>query len=117
MDLKIKDLIKEGIAAGNIRLDITPEDIFKPRFAGDGDIEKQKAETNGFFFYIEITEKGPEMMLMKNYDFQSKTIAAITDAPIEHLNRAITDKNAKEMAGMFPIDAPLKDWIKEQLGL
>jgi len=115
MYIKLAELRDNPNLMENLRLDLTPEDIFKPRYSGHGDFEKQKAETQGYFFYVEITDKGPELMLMKNVDLKSKTLGEVEGVPAEHLNRVITAPDVKEVAGMFAIDDKLKDWLKEQL--
>jgi len=117
MFIKLQDIRENPNLIDNIRLDLTPEDIFKPRFSGHGDFEKQKAETQGYFFYVEVIEKGPELMLMKNVDLKSKTLGEVEGVPTEHLNRIIQVPDAKEVAGMFAIDESLKGWLKGQLGL
>lgn len=115
--LTIRELQESPAVMEHLRLDLTPADIFKPRFSGQGNIKEQQAETDGFFFYVEITENGPELMLMKTSAFTSKTIGEVTGVPEEHLSRVITDPEAKDVGGMFEVDQPLKDWLRQELGV
>jgi len=101
----------------NIRMDLIPADIFKPRYSGKGDLEKLKAEVEGYFFYVEIIEKGPELMLMRNAGLKSKTLAEVTGIPSEYLRRIIIAPDAEEVSGMYPIDEDLRGWLKAELGL
>ena len=101
----------------NLRLDVTPAIIFKPRFASQGDIKEQIAETQGFCFYVEAMNKEPELILMKNYNLTSKTIGDIPDVPKDMLQSAVADPKAKPIGGMYTITAELEAWIKKELGV
>ena len=115
--LTIQELKDSPAVMEHLRLDLVPADLFKPRFAGHGNIKEQQAETDGYFFYVEITESGPELMLMKNFAFTSKTLCELEGVPPEHLSRIVTSPAARDVGGMYEVDEPLKDWIREQMGL
>jgi len=117
MYITLQDIRDNSSLMGNLRLDLTPENIFKPRYSGQGELEKLKAEVEGYFFYVEIIEKGPELMLMRNVGLKSKTMGEVTGVPAEHLTRIIAAQHSEEVAGMYSIDSGLKYWLKEQLGL
>lgn len=115
LEAKLPRLKKNRVFIENLRFDVTPEVIFKPRFAhGNPDVAK---ETQGFSFYIEYLEgqARPALMLMKTYELRSKTIVEILNVPEELLWGAVRAPKGKEIAGMYPIDDALEGWIKKEL--
>ena len=117
IDISIQKLGKNRTFKENLRFDVTPELLFKPRFIyseKDSDLIK---ETQGFSFYVEYMEGLPKplLMVMKTYCMRSKTIAEITDAPEDLLWGVVRDKAVKDISGMYPLNKPLEDWIKARL--
>ena len=119
IDISIRKLGKNRVFKDNLRFDVTPEVIFKPRFVHSEKDASLTDETQGFFFYVEYMESlpKPSLMVMKTYCLRSKTIAQITDAPEDLLWAAVRDKGAKDISGMYALNGPLADWIKTQLDL
>ncbi|MDA8325115.1 MAG: hypothetical protein M0033_02740 [Nitrospiraceae bacterium] len=117
IDIGIRKLGKNRVFKENLRFDVTPEILFKPRFVHS---EKDKGlidETQGFSFYVEYMGGLPKplLMVMKTYCMRSKTIAQITDAPEDLLWEAVRGKDIKDISGMYPLNGPLAEWIKAQL--
>ena len=116
-DTSISRIGKNRVFRENLRLDVTPELLFKPRFANSGQNEELIKETQGFSFYVEYMKDMPKpaLMVMKTYCLSSKSIAQVTDAPEELLWGAVRESGAKDIMGMYPIGKPLEDWIKSQM--
>lgn len=117
MLLSLARLAKSRIFMDNLRLDVTPDVIFEPSFDEHGNVEDRIAATKGFFFYVDVFDDGPTLMVMKNYGLSSKTVGEVSDVPEDHLNRVVNSKDAKEIAGMYTIDKELEVWISSQLSL
>lgn len=122
IDINIRKLCKNRIFKENIRFDVTPQALFKPRFVSPGSGHPETGEdvmkeTQGFSFYVDYMQGMPKpaLMVMKTYSLRSKSIAEITDAPEELLWGVVRDKDIKDISGMYPINGPLEDWIKSQL--
>ena len=117
IDIGISKLGKNRAFRENLRFDVTPEVIFKPRFIQSENQADLIKETQGFSFYVEYMEglPKPALMAMKTYCLRSKTIAHITDAPENLLWETVRDKGAKDICGMYPLGAALEDWIKTHL--
>ena len=101
----------------SLRFDVTPQVLFKPRFINAENQAHLVKETQGFSFYVEYMEglPLPALMVMKTYCLRSKTIAHITDAPEDLLWAAVRDKNARDIAGMYPLSPAIEEWIKSHL--
>jgi hypothetical protein len=116
MRLKLSRLKKNNVFMKHVRLDVTPEIIFKPRFIRSQDEAHRIQETQGFSFYIEALDCDPCLMIMKNYNMTSKTIGEVVDVPEELIKNAAL-KEGGDFCGMYPIDKSLIDWIKKELDL
>ena len=116
-DINISKIGKSRACRENLRFDVTPELLFKPRFANSAGNEEFAGETQGFSFYVEYMEgmDKPALMVMKTYRLTSKSIAQVTDAPEELLWRAVRESGARDIMGMYPLSKPLEDWIRSQL--
>ncbi len=103
----------------NLRFDVTPEVIFKPRFITNENECDLVQEIQGFSFYIDYLGEGetPALMIMKNANLTSKTIGEIPEAPEDLLLSAVKRQGIKDYAGMYPIDEGVESWLKEKLGL
>lgn len=105
----------------NLKLDVTPELLFRPRFASEGDLEERIGETQGFCFYVEYLRghgvEKPALMLMKTYKLTSKTIGEVTGVPEDLLWGAVREEGVRDKMGMYPLNPPLRDWIRKELGL
>jgi hypothetical protein len=117
LQLKLSRLRKNRIFMKHLRLDVTPELIFQPRFIRTPEDAKRVGETQGFSFYIEALDCDPCLMLMKTYNMTSKTVGEIVDVPGGLLKNAVSKEGAKDFCGMFAIDDGLAGWISEELGL
>ena len=119
LEIGIERLKGNGIFARNVRFDVTPQVIFKPRFVQPGGNADAIKETQGFSFYIEFMAgvPAPILMLLKTYNLTTKTIAEITNAPADLLERAVKEGAGKDVMGMFPINKEVEDWIKKELEL
>lgn len=112
-------LRKFNVFMNNLRLDVTPDVIFKPRFITEDNRTHLIEEIQGFSFYIDYLgdDDPPALMLMKTYNLTSKTIGAVEGVPHDLLIQAVKRDGIKDYAGMFPIDEGVEGWIKEGLGL
>ena len=118
IETDISRLGKNRVFVENLRFDVTPQVLFKPRFIQSDDQAHVAEETQGFSFYVEYMEgflPKPALMVMKTYCLRSKTIAQITDAPEDLLWAAVRDKGARDVAGMYPVGQALEEWIKSHL--
>ncbi len=115
MEVKISRLVKNKTFVQNLRFDLTPELLFRPRFPQGKSPEDLCNETQGFFLYVDFMEGMPKpiLMLMKNYQLRSKTVGEVTDAPEEFLWDAV--KGVKDIQGMYPLSPALETWIKQEL--
>ena len=116
-DISISKIGKTRAFRENLRFDVTPELLFKPRFANTSGNEEFIKETQGFSFYVEYMEgmDKPALMVMKTYRLTSKSIAQVTDAPEELLWGAVRESWARDIMGMYPLSKPLEDWIRSQI--
>ena len=116
-DISISRVWKNRTFRGNLRFDVTPELLFKPRFVNSGENEELIKETQGFSFYVEYMEgmPAPALMLMKTFCFRSKSLAQVTGVPEELLWGAIRESGVKDIMGMYPLNRPLEEWIKNQV--
>ena len=118
MFYKLDRLGKMRVFLDNLRWDLTPEIIFKPRFIKPGEKCETAAETQGFMFYIDYMEDiKPALMILKTYELRSKTIGAVEDVPEELLTNAVKREGVKDITGMYPIDEKLEAWLKKAMGL
>ena len=117
MDISISKIGKNRVFRDNLRFEVTPELLFKPRFTSSGQNEELIKETQGFSFYVEYMEDMPKpaLMIMKTYCLSSKSIGQITDAPEDLLWGAVREAGVKDIAGMYPLNKPMKDWIKSRI--
>lgn len=117
MSVKLSNLKRNPFILRNVRWDVTPKDLFKPRFTGMGNQRELHKETEGYMFYIDLAAGPPKLMLMRTLQLMSSTEAEIDDAPQEMLIGAVGAGGAKSVAGMYPISAEVEAWIKKELGL
>lgn len=121
MLLKLSRLKENSVFVSNIRWDVTPDILFQPRFAGQGNIDELMAQTQGFMFYIDYMKGDPKtppaLMVMKTYELRSKTIGEIVDVPEDMLRAAVGRSGVKDYNGMYPIDSALDAWLKKELGV
>lgn len=117
MQLKLSRLKKIAIFMQHLRLDVTPEMIFKPRFIHTKDDVYKALEIRGFSFYIESLAREPRLIIMKSHSLTSKTMGEVDDVPEELLKNAVSHNGIKDIGGMYPIDDGLAEWIRKELGL
>lgn len=96
-----------------IRFDVTPKVIMAPRLGGG-----ETRDIAGFFFYIEVFEPPPKVMLMKVGKLGvMNTVACINDVPEELVARAVAEPVEPPSNDMYAISDDIRDWIREKLGL
>jgi hypothetical protein len=119
MRLRIERLKDNRVFMQNLRWDVTPEAIFKPRFIQDKSQSDLVRETQGFMFYIDyLGDDPPHLMVMKTYNLTSKTVGEdVEDVPAELLMGAVQKEGVRDISGMYPIDERLESWLKERLGI
>ena len=100
----------------NLRFDVTPEVIFKPRFLTPETMQQAYEETHGYMFYIDCLEgERPTLMLMRTKELRSSTVGYVADVPMELLDTALTREGLKDYCGMYPLDEAVEAWLEEQL--
>lgn len=117
MQLTLRALRQYKVFMRNLRWDVTPEVLFKPRFTGHSPAADLSAETNGFMFYVDTFAGPPKLMVMRSQDLMSNLFCEVTDVPGEMLNAALKAEGVKPITCMYPIDAELERWLKAELGL
>jgi|Deesub1362A_J573_1020465.scaffolds.fasta_scaffold00013_53 hypothetical protein len=117
MRLKLSRLKKNKVFMKHLRWDVTPQDLFKPRFVHSEKDRDLIKETQGFMFYIDYVDDTASLMVMKTYNLTSKTIGEIVDVPQELLLNAVKKEGVKPIADMYPIDEELEKWLKSQLDI
>lgn len=118
-ELSLSNLRHNMVILRQLRWEVTPEFLFKPRFVGMGEEKdiKLAKETNGYMFYIDYLNGEAKLMLMRTIDMMSTTVGEIEDIPQDMLQRAVKAEGVKPVAGMYPISRELEDWLKAELGL
>ena len=102
----------------NLRFDVTPEVIFKPRFLTPETTQQAYDETHGYMFYIDrLKEDKPVLMLMRTKELRSSTVGQVDEAPQELLDAAVSREGIKDYCGMYPLDEAVIKWLKEKLGI
>ena len=100
----------------NLRFDVTPEVIFKPRFLTPETKQQAYDETHGYMFYVDSLEGAdPVLTLMKTKELRSSTVGFVEGVPAELLEAAVNREGVKDYCGMYPLDEAVPRWIKEQL--
>jgi hypothetical protein len=119
MDMKLSSLRANGLILRQLRWDVTPEFLFKPRFAGVGkERDRDMArETQGYMFYIDYINGEARLMLMRTIEMMSQTVGQVTEVPEDMLLRSVKAEGVKPVAGMYPISAELEAWLKKELGV
>ena len=119
--LDLSDLSKLEDFLSNLRFDVTPEVIFKPRFVTPDtrqQAQQVNKETHGYMFYIDCLEGAdPVLMLMKTKELRSSTVGFVADVPEGLLEAAVNREGVKDYCGMYPLDDAVIGWIKKELGI
>lgn len=119
MDMKLSALRGNRLILRQLRWDVTPEFLFKPRFVGVGKERNDRLarETQGYMFYIDYINGEARLMLMRTIEMMSQTVGRVTEVPEDILLRAVKAEGVKPVAGMYPISAELEAWLKKELGI
>jgi hypothetical protein len=117
MKLRLERLRKNRIFMDNIKWDLTPQVLFKPRFIKDKSERGVLDEIRGFMFYIDYMDDIANLMLMKTYNLTSKTVGQFYDVPQDMIMKSVKAKGVRDIAGMYPIGGELTDWLKKELGI
>jgi hypothetical protein len=80
-------------------------------------ITKQLQDRVGYYFYIDVRNLQPALYLYENYpDGSGRFVAEITEIPEQMLREAVEEAGGKiETDGRYPINDPIKAWLKKQL--
>lgn len=119
MLLNLSRLKKNKVFMNHLRWDVVPRKIFQPRFIKPGEDRRDLInETQGFMFYIDyMKDMRPTLMVMKTYNLTSKTVGEVPEAPGDLLRGAVEREGVKDIAGMYPIDDALEQWLRKELGV
>jgi hypothetical protein len=81
------------------------------------DIERQLQARVGYFFFIEVRNLQTALYLYENYpDGSGKFVSEITEIPEQMLNEAVIEAGGNmKTDGRYPINLPIKTWLKNQL--
>ena len=81
------------------------------------EIAKQLQARVGYYFYIDVRNFQPALYLYENYpDGSGRFVAEITEIPEQMLHEAVREAGGKiDTDGRYPINAPIKTWLKNQL--
>jgi hypothetical protein len=101
----------------NIRWDISPKILLNPQllYAGKNP-GKENIDMDGYILYVEIINNTPVLVIMKNKYSMSVTVAYVTDVPEDLLRESVRCSPTECVAGMYPINQKLEDWLKKALG-
>ncbi len=97
-----------------IRWDITPKIWFNPPLTSAGN---EKYNIDSFMFYVDIAYDKPALVIMRNKTSISKTVGYVENVPEDLLKEAMNCSADECVAGMYPINKKLEDWLKKELGL
>ena len=118
LSLDLDDLARDEIFKERLRFEITPEDLFKPRFAGS---EADHCDTKGYMFYVDYMERMPDvkprLSVMKTSTTRSNTLGQVEGVPEELIMGAVKRDGARDMSGMWTIDKALEAWLRQRLGM
>ena len=118
LSLDLDDLARDEIFKERLRFEITPEDLFKPRFAGS---EEDHCDTEGYMFYVDYVERMPDvkpcLSVMKTSTTRSNTLGHVEGVPEELIMGAVKRDGARDMSGMWAIDEALEAWLRQRLGM
>ena len=110
----VKELCENKGFLEKIRWDVTPKILFKPRFPL---AETEPYDIEGFMFYVDVINKEPALVIMRNRGPVSKTAGYVEGVPEDLLLEAMNCAQGECIAGMYPITKKLEDWLKKELGL
>ena len=81
------------------------------------DIERQLQARVGYFFFIEVRNLQTALYLYENYpDGSGKFVSEINEIPEQMLNEAVIEAGGNmKTDGRYPINLPIKTWLKNQL--
>ncbi len=116
LDLSVLSKLEDFLS--NLRFDVTPEVIFKPRFLTPENTQQAYDETHGYMFYVDSMQgEEPVLTLMRTKELRSSTVGNVHDVPKELLEGAVSREGVKDYCGMYPLDDAVTRWIKEELGI
>ena len=80
--------------------------------------KKQSEERQGYFFYIDVWEETPTLLLKQQGKTVSEVIGKIEEIPEKMLLEAIEDtEGAIDANGEYPINEAIKSWLKQKLAI
>ena len=96
--------------------DLEPKALMEPRTVLTKDGVTKREVIKGYVFYIDVTEKKPQLFLLRHTagDY-AETVCKVDDIPAELLAGAIEENRDKEYFKMYPINAHVKEWLKKEL--
>jgi hypothetical protein len=80
-------------------------------------IEKELQARVGYYFYIDVRYRQPALYLYENYpDGSGRFVAEVTEIPEQMLHEAVKEAGGRiETDGRYPINDPIKTWLRNQL--
>ncbi len=118
MELISMSKLKESpLIIQDIRWDLTPK-IFMDPSSVPGDASGKGADiTYGYMLYVDLMDEKPVLVLMQLKRIMSKSVGYVPDVPEELLREAMQCEDSDCIAGMYPLNASLESWLKNQLGI
>jgi len=106
----------------NIRWDLTPEQVFASHEISsqeDWDFVIESAKQNtGYYFYIDVWDMNPKLMLMHSKKFAIEVVGIIEDVPRDMLENAIEEAGgAINISGHYSIDTELKAYLHGRIDM
>ncbi len=110
------DVRKDQYIIDNILWDTEPKDLMEPRILKTEGGVKKRAIIRGYVFYIDTTEKKPQLFLLRHTagDY-AETLARVDDIPEQMLRDAVQQNQAKEYFKMYPINDAVRVWLRKAL--
>ncbi len=110
------DIKKDQYVIDHILWDLEPKDLMEPRTTKTEDGVKRRAEIKGYVFYIDTTDKKPQLFLLRHTagDY-AETLARVDDIPEQMLHDAIAQNQAREYFKMYPINDAVREWLQKAL--
>jgi hypothetical protein len=107
---------KERFIIDHILWDVEPKDIMEPRYSIGQSGVTVRDVIKGYIFYIDMTTGDPQLFLLRHTagDY-AETVCRVEHAPVELLEQAVAENMSKEFFKMYPINAQVKDWLKNEL--
>lgn len=117
----LEDIRQDKDLQSQIRWDMKPRERYRRTGAETLEemdrIQKEMQARVGHYFYIDVRYQQAALYLYENYpDGSGKFVAEITEIPEQMLREAVEEAGADlEKDGRYPINDPIKTWLKSRL--